>query len=77
MVTLMPVLLLVSIISFSMIYLAPGDPAEVLLTSPQGGVDQKAVEEFRTRMGMDQPVYIQYASWLLRAVRGDLGYTPT
>jgi peptide/nickel transport system permease protein len=72
---LAPVLLLVSIISFSMIFLAPGDPAEVLLTSPQGGVDQKAVEEFRTKMGMDQPIYIQYASWLLRAVKGDLGYS--
>ncbi|MFB3763882.1 MAG: nickel ABC transporter permease [Methanotrichaceae archaeon] len=75
MILLFPVLLIVSFISFSLIYLAPGDPAEILLTSPQGGVDQKAVEEFRLKMGMDQPLYIQYIKWLSRAVRGDLGYS--
>lgn len=72
---LVPVLLIVSFMSFSLIYLAPGDPAEILMTSPQGGVDQKAVEEFRLKMGLDQPLYIQYLKWLNRAVRGDLGYS--
>jgi peptide/nickel transport system permease protein len=38
-------------------------------------VDQKAVEEFRAKMGMDQPIYIQYLSWLGRAMSGDLGYS--
>jgi len=74
-IMLVPVLLIVSFMSFSLIYLAPGDPAEILMTSPQGGVDQKAVEEFRLKMGLDQPLYIQYLKWLNRAVRGDLGYS--
>ncbi|MHC1604233.1 MAG: glutathione ABC transporter permease GsiC, partial [Candidatus Syntropharchaeales archaeon] len=61
---LLPTLFLVSIISFSLIYITPGDPAEILLTSPGGGADPKAVEEFRVRMGLDQPFYIQYLRWL-------------
>jgi peptide/nickel transport system permease protein len=72
---ILPVMILVSLGSFSLIYLAPGDPAEILLASPGGGVDREAVEEFREKMGFDQPFIIQYALWLSRAVRGDLGYS--
>jgi len=72
---IIPAMLLVSAISFSLVFLAPGDPAVVLLTSPDGSPSQEAIEEFRVRMGMDQPVYIQYLNWLDRLVHGDLGYS--
>lgn len=68
-------MLLVSVISFSLIFLAPGDPAVVLLTSPEGSPSQEAIEMFKVRMGMDQPVYIQYLNWLNRLIHGDLGYS--
>lgn len=68
-------MLLVSVISFSLIFLAPGDPAVVLLTSPEGSPSQEAIEKFKVRMGMDQPVYIQYLNWLNRLIHGDLGYS--
>jgi len=70
-----PAMLLVSAISFSLVFLAPGDPAVVLLTSPEGNPSQEVIEEFRMRMGMDQPVYVQYLSWLNRLIHGDLGYS--
>ncbi|HON35573.1 MAG TPA: ABC transporter permease [Methanothrix sp.] len=70
-----PAMLLVSVISFSLIFLAPGDPAVVLLTSPEGSPSQEAIEMFKVRMGMDQPVYIQYLNWLNRLIHGDLGYS--
>ncbi|MGB3920752.1 nickel ABC transporter permease [Methanothrix sp.] len=70
-----PAMLLVSVISFSLIFLAPGDPAVVLLTSPEGSPSQEAIEKFKVRMGMDQPVYIQYLNWLNRLIHGDLGYS--
>ncbi|HOT06143.1 MAG TPA: ABC transporter permease [Methanotrichaceae archaeon] len=72
---LLPVMLLVSLFSFALIHMAPGDPAEILLTSPAGGADRAAVEDFRTKMGFDQPLPVQYLRWLGRAIQGDLGYS--
>jgi peptide/nickel transport system permease protein len=71
----LPTMLFVSIISFSLVFLAPGDPAEVLLTSPQGSPSQGVIEEYRVRMGFDQPVYVQYIRWLNNVLHGDLGYS--
>lgn len=72
---IIPALLLVSIISFSMVYLAPGDPAEVLLMSPDGGPSPEAIDAFRVRMGLDQPIHVQYLRWLDNVVHGDFGYS--
>ncbi len=72
---LVPVLLLVSIISFSLFYLSPGDPAEILLTGPQGPPDPTAVEEFRQRAGFNDPAPTMYLRWLSRVMQGDLGYS--
>lgn len=70
-----PAMLFVSIISFSLVFLAPGDPAEVLLTSPQGSPSPEVIEEYRVRMGFDQPVYVQYLRWLNNVLHGELGYS--
>ncbi len=72
---LLPVLLLVSIISFTLFYLSPGDPAEVLLTGPQGPPDPAAVLEFRQKEGFNDPAAIQYLKWLSIVAQGDLGYS--
>ncbi|HPT36865.1 MAG TPA: ABC transporter permease [Methanothrix sp.] len=74
-ILLLPVLLLVSMISFSLFYLSPGDPAEVLLTGPQGPPDPKAVQEFREREGFNDPAGVLYLRWLGRVMHGDLGYS--
>jgi peptide/nickel transport system permease protein len=70
-----PALLFVSIISFSMVYLAPGDPAEVLMMSPEGSPSPEAIDAFRVRMGLDQPIYVQYLRWLEKVLHGDFGYS--
>ncbi|OPY51754.1 MAG: nickel transporter permease NikB [Methanosaeta sp. PtaU1.Bin112] len=72
---LLPVLLLVSIIAFSLFYLSPGDPAEILLTGPQGPPDPAAVQEFREREGLNDPAAILYMRWLSKVAQGDLGYS--
>ena len=72
---LVPVLLFISFLSFSLIYIAPGDPAEIMMTSPGGGVNEEAVEAFRIAHGLDQPLYVQYFNWLKNAVTGDFGYS--
>ncbi|MCK5162227.1 MAG: ABC transporter permease [Desulfobacula sp.] len=67
---IIPVLLGITLLLFFMLRMLPGDPAQVLagqMASPQD------VEMIRTQLGLDQPVYIQYASFLNRLVHLDLG----
>lgn len=67
---MVPILLLVSIIAFSLIHLIPGDPALVIL-GPEA--PRETVEALRIQLGLDRPLPVQYASWLGAAVQGDLG----
>jgi len=67
---LIPVLLGVSILSFSLIQLAPGDPARTIAgehASPQ------TISAIREKYGLDKPFTTQYWVWLKRVLRGDLG----
>lgn len=71
-----PTLLGISIISFIIIHLAPGDPAELkLLESDQRATGDIAaqIQETRELYGLDQPLYIQYVRWLKRIVTLDFG----
>jgi ABC-type dipeptide/oligopeptide/nickel transport system permease component len=65
-----PVLLLFSIVVFAVLRLVPGDPATAML-----GLEAtpEAVAEIRQEMGLDRPIYVQYALWLERVLHGDLG----
>lgn len=67
---LIPVLLGVSIISFSLLRMVPGDPA-VLLAGEDANPD--FIEAVRQEHGFDQPVHIQYLRFLGNVVRGDFG----
>ena len=69
-----PVLIAVSIITFSIMQLAPGDPAAILLggdflqfATPQDIADARAA------LGVDRPAVVQYFSWVSGFFRGDLG----
>lgn len=67
---MLPVALLVSFITFMLIHLVPGDPARVLLgeeATPQ------TVAALREQLGLNQPLWTQFALWLANAVHGDLG----
>src|SRR6266581_278753 len=64
------VLLGVSVLVFAVTRLTPGDPARVML-GPRATEDQ--VAQLRTAYGLDQPLHVQYVTWLSRVVRGDLG----
>jgi peptide/nickel transport system permease protein len=67
---MVPVLIGVSVIVFSMVRLIPGDPVELLL-----GEDytQEAYEKLRAEWGLDKPIYVQYLIFLKQLLRGDLG----
>ena len=67
---LLPVLLLASIGVWLMIYLIPGDPAIALLG---GDATPEQLARARVLMGLDRPLPVQYALWLGRVARGNLG----
>ena len=70
-VSIVPIVLGVTIIVFSVMHFAPGDPVELLLGDL---APLEAVEELRARLGLDDPVPVQYFRWLSGIIlRGDFG----
>ncbi len=69
-----PTLLIASAIIFSLIHIAPGGPVRVLLGPMQ---DPALVKDLREQFGLDEPVYMQYFSWIKNALQGDLGISVT
>jgi peptide/nickel transport system permease protein len=69
-VQMVPVLLLVSLVVFSLLHLTPGDPATTMLGQE---ATPEAVAALRERLGLDQPLPVQYVRWLASVLRGDLG----
>ncbi len=69
---MVPLVLGITIVLFAVIQAAPGGPEAALLESSRF-IDPAAIESYRERLGVDQPVPVQYVRWLGAAVRGDLG----
>jgi len=67
---MIPVLLAVTIIVFSILHLVPGDPVHLALGEM---ASQQAYDRMRAELGLDKPLYIQYFSFLGRLIRLDLG----
>ncbi len=70
---LLPVMLGVSIITFALINLAPGDPAEIILRADGMEPTAEAVAVLREELGLNDPLYIQYGRWLWGVLHLDLG----
>jgi peptide/nickel transport system permease protein len=67
-----PVIFLVTVVVFSITMLLPGDPALAFLGEANMR-DKVAYETMRKELGLDRPIPVQYAIWIGKAVRGDLG----
>lgn len=63
------VILGVATLVFFMLRAVPGDPLGAMLAE----VDPTAADELRRKLGLDQPVYVQYILWLSRLLQGDMG----
>ena len=64
------VLLGVSVVTFALVHLVPGDPVRLALGTR---FDQATYDALRERAGLDQPLVVQYLQWIGHAVTGDLG----
>jgi peptide/nickel transport system permease protein len=64
----------ITIASFGVIQLAPGDPAQLQTAQiADAAVSQRVYEQLRRLYGLDQPLYVQYGRWMARLAGGDLG----
>jgi peptide/nickel transport system permease protein len=71
---MVPVIVVTSIIAFSLILLLPGDPALMML-GDMNATNTEAYRALRAQLGLDQPVPLQYLGWVAKALRGDFGYS--
>lgn len=65
-----PIALSVTLVSFLLVYLAPGDPLNAIAPAD---APEEVITALKSAYGLDQPLPVQYGKWLLRAVQGDLG----
>lgn len=65
-----PTIVGVSIITFTLVRLIPGDPVEIVLGQH---ATAEVVDIYRRQLGLDRPIYIQYIIWLKRMIKGDWG----
>ncbi len=71
---IIPVLLLMSLVVFAAMQLAPGDPAVMRMGRAAARPEnQEALAQLRRTMGLDKPLWVQYGRWLGAVVRGDFG----
>lgn len=69
-----PTLLLITMLSFVLLHVAPGGPAQIMLgekATPQ------LVAEIDRTLGLNRPLYVQYGMWLWKLMHGNLGYAYT
>jgi peptide/nickel transport system permease protein len=65
-----PVMAVVALFVFALLHLSPGDPAAIIAGDTATVAD---IARIRARLGLDQPIYIQFATWLWGLLHGDLG----
>lgn len=70
---MIPVMLVISFVAFSLMYLSPGDPAEIYLSQGGDAPSAEAVAELRTELGLNETFIVQYVHWLGNLFHGDLG----
>lgn len=68
-----PVFIGVTMVTFVLMQIVPGDPVALLMEEKMAAVDPAAAQRFRARWGLDAPVPVQYLKFLTNAARGDLG----
>ena len=73
-VQLVPMVLVVTMVVFFVMMMVPGDPVMVMLGAVDGAqVSREVYDAMRVKLGLDQPLIVQYLNWLWHMLQGDLG----
>ena len=70
---LVPIMLVISFITFSLMYLSPGDPVLIYLSQGGDAPNMEAAAELREKLGLNAPFLVQYGRWIVNALHGELG----
>jgi peptide/nickel transport system permease protein len=77
-VQLIPMALVVTMVVFFVMMIVPGDPVMVMLGAVDGAqISREVYEAMRMRLGLDQPLIVQYFNWIWNVLQGDLGSSIT
>ena len=71
--SLIPVLLGVTLLTYALMYLSPKDPVEMMLQAQGTTPSADVVAAMRHQLGLDRPFPVQYLDWLMHFIRGDMG----
>ncbi|MCT1903061.1 ABC transporter permease [Oceanobacillus sojae] len=69
-ISIIPVMLVVSIIVFMIVHLTPGNPAYLILGEDSSA---EAVQQLEEQLGLNQPIVVQFFDWVINVFKGDLG----
>lgn len=69
-----PLLLVISVLTFVIVEIAPGDAAQMYI-DPEKGTDPAYIEQVRRNLGLDQPIHVRYVAWLGQTLSGDWGFS--
>lgn len=72
-VQMVVVLLGISFLAFALMYLAPGDPVRAMYAASGVMPTESALDEMREQMGLNEPLLVQYGTWLVGCLQGDFG----
>ncbi len=72
---LIPVMFFVSAVSFMLMHLSPGDPAEIFFSKGGDVPNPAAVSAMREKLGLNEPILKQYTVWVGNLLHGDFGYS--
>ncbi len=72
-VQLVPLFIIITFITFGLMYLAPGGPEAIFLAGEDPTLDPAQIEKLKEKWGLNDPFHVQYLRWLGNVLRGDLG----
>ena len=72
---MIPTLLGVAVLVFFLLRLMPGDPVATMLLGDAGGanISKEVIDQERARLGLDQPLWVQFFKWMWGVLQGDFG----
>ena len=70
---LVPILFGVTVVTFVLLRVVPGDPIQALIDERGAGIDQATIDSIRAQFGLDKSLPVQYGKFVFDAVQGDLG----
>ena len=76
-ISLFSIFLAISVITFFLVKLSPGDPAQNYLRASHVSITTETLTAARKNLGLDKPLHIQYFNWLVNILKGDFGTSYT